>query len=350
MHIESKFNWNDLQCNVPILIAMAAVIDKFFQIPHKFLNIRPVITAIFQVCRVIQFWQIVLLFSAAILYTPIVLADIDSTPLLVSKEWLKPRLAEANLVVVDTRDPDVYSHLHIENAVNIPVSSTFENRKHQSRVAAISVIQSLLSAAGINNDSHIVLYDDSGMLDAAREFWVLEVYGHSRLSILNGGFQMWANAGYPSNDKTVSRRQTLYIPTIVPGKLSTKFSTRLAISDKSKIIVDARSEQEYIGTFNRFERAGHIPSAINIPATMIMEVNDEGVLAIKPKSALNQIFGHLDRSKKIIAYCNKGKESALTFFALRQLGFVVSAYDGSWYEWNSDSTLPIETGSQNMQK
>jgi len=271
-------------------------------------------------------------------------------PLLVTTEWLKLHLDEANLVIIDTRDSPQYQQLHIQNAVSIPVASTYENQEHHNKIAPISIIQSLLGNAGIESDSHLILYDDNGMLDAAREFWVLEVYGHQYVSILNGGFKSWLNAAYPSNNKINLRPHKDYIPTVIPGKLSTKFSTRLAIDDKSKIILDARSENEYTGELTRFERAGHIPSAINIPATMNIQIGKDGSNQIIPKAELRSLYGKLDKSKKIITYCNKGKESALTYFVLRRLGFNVSAYDGSWYEWNSDLNLPVEISDRNSRK
>ena len=264
--------------------------------------------------------------------------------LLVTADWLKVHLQQPNLVIVDTRDRDSFDVLHIKNAVNVPVTETFADTRVGSRLAPISTIQSLLGNAGISNRSHLVLYDDNNMLDAARAFWVLEVYGHASVSILNGGFKNWQASDLPMTSDSPSRKPTTYLPTVIPEKLSTKFSTRLAVDDHSKIILDARNEKEYNGKILRFRRAGHIPNAINFPSTLNLTIAANGSKQVKSIPELKKLYAKLDKRKKVITYCNKGKESALTYLVLRQLGYSVSAYDGSWFEWNSDLNLPVETG------
>ena len=268
-------------------------------------------------------------------------AEDQGNQLLVSVNWLYKQLKQQNVVVVDTRDQASYRSLHIEGAVNIPVENTFSPPPREDLVAPLSIIQSLLSNAGISNDTQVVLYDDKETVNAARVFWVMEVYGQHRVSILNGGFSKWVDSMYPVTNQLPPIKRKRFVPEIVPDRLSTKFSTRLAITDQSKILLDARNEDEYSGKIKKFERAGHIPSALNIPTSENLTEMD-GHTEIKPVNELKKLYTGLDKNKKIITYCNKGKESALTYFVLRELGYAVSAYDGSWFEWNRDMNLPIE--------
>ncbi len=271
-----------------------------------------------------------------------------STDLMVEADWLEDNYNKKNTIVVDTRSADLYTQEHIVGAVNIPVESTFGAPPENDMIAPISHIQKIFSTSGIDNNTHVVLYDDGRHVDAARVFWVFEVYGHKHVVLLNGGYAAWKEKSLPVSSQIVKPEHKEFLPTIVPNILSTKFSTRLAINDVSKTIVDARSEQEYSGQKSQTSRFGHIPSAINIPHHLNYAVQD-GVRKIKPIAQLENLYERIDPNKKVITYCNRGKESALTYFILRRLGFNVSAYDGSWMEWSSDNSLPVDL-PQNKQQ
>lgn len=286
--------------------------------------------------RLVAYFVLILL-----LPNEVVSAEDQGNRLLVSVNWLYEQLQQQNVVVVDTRDPVSYQSLHIEGAVNIPVENTFSPPPREDLVAPLSIIQALLSHAGIGNDTQVVLYDEKETVNAARVFWVMEVYGQHHVSILNGGFSKWLDSMYPVTSQMPSIKRKRFVPEIVPDRLSTKFSTRLAITDQSKILLDARNNDEYSGKIKKFERAGHIPSALNFPSSENLTEMD-GHTEIKSVHELEKLYNRLDKNKKIITYCNKGKESALTYFVLRELGYTVSAYDGSWFEWNRDMSLPIE--------
>ena len=258
----------------------------------------------------------------------------------VEVDWLRVNRSNTQLLIIDVRDSDAYAAGHIAGAVNVPVNKTFTNEKSHSMVAPISAIQTIFTNAGISSDSDIVLYDGGQYVDAAREFWVLEVYGHKHVSILNGGFKFWQKIGYEISQSIPNLPVGQFIPTIVPEILSTKFTTRLAINDASKQLIDVRTPEEYEGLKSKTSRYGHIPTAINMPVS-INYTSVDGINRIRPIADLKNIYHNIDADKKIITYCNKGKDSALTYFVLKRLGYNVSAYDGSWFEWSNDFDLPV---------
>ena len=47
------------------------------------------------------------------------------------------------------------------------------------------------------------------------------------------------------------------------------------------------------------------------------------------------------RADKIIAYCRSGPRASLGYLALRELGYEVRLFDGSWAEWSA-AGLPAE--------
>jgi len=261
--------------------------------------------------------------------------------LLVEADWLKQRLTDKNIVVLDVRDKDEYLSGHISGAVNIPVAATFSPTVPRDRVANISYIQKLFGDAGIDASMSVVIYDNGEYINAGRSFWVLEVYGHKRVMLLNGGYPAWLKKQYPVTTEVTTPVSRQFLAAIQPQRVATRLHTLLATKDDSKLILDARTEDEYSGKISKSARSGHIPSAINIPADRNFHVVD-GIPVIKSYDDLKQLYKDVSKSKKAITYCNKGRQSSFTYFIMRQLGYDVSHYDGSWYEWGNDADLPIE--------
>jgi len=285
----------------------------------------------------VQAMVVLLVFSFV---TSVAGAD-QAASLLVDADWLKQRLTDKDIVVLDVRSRDEYLQGHISGAVNVPVAASFSPTPPRDRVANISNIQKLYGDAGIGADTSVIIYDNGEYINAGRSFWVLEVYGHKRVMLLNGGYPAWLKKQYPVSRKVTTPVPRQFMAAIQPQRLATRLHTLLAIEDDSKLILDARTEDEYSGKISKSSRAGHIPSAINIPWDRNFRDVD-GVPTIKSFDELKQVYKDIDKTKKTITYCNKGKQSSFTYFILRQLGYDASHYDGSWYEWSNDTDLPIE--------
>ncbi len=275
------------------------------------------------------------------MFTAIALAEDAQTRIVVEVAWLAENIHKENVIVVDARTRAAYLNGHIPGAVSIPVSETFSKTDNTYKVGGLKYIRELFGRAGISHDKTLVVYGDDSYLDAGRVFWVFEVYGHEDLKLLNGGYDAWVKTGHHpvSKDEPVIT-ETDYIPRINPERLSTQLSVRLAIDDDSKLLLDVRSREEYIGMSSRAKRYGHIPGAVNAP-WYDMFVMVDGVRMIKPDAALRKLYGDVG-DKKIYTYCNRGEHASLTYTVLRQLGYDVAHYDGSWLEWGNDDDLPIE--------
>ena len=94
------------------------------------------------------------------------------------------------------------------------------------------------------------------------------------------------------------------------------------------------------------QRAGHIPTAANVPWSKA--ANDDGTF--KSDDELKTIYTEagVDWSKDTIAYCRIGERSSHTWFVLKELlgEENVKNYDGSWTEYGSLVGVPDVLGDE----
>jgi thiosulfate/3-mercaptopyruvate sulfurtransferase len=206
-------------------------------------------------------------------------------------------------------------------------------------------MQKIIRDLGLNINDKVVIYDDGTFFDAARLFWTLEVYSFTDLKLLNAGFNSWKPDGYEISTTSPTVNQSNYIAQIDNKRLATKFTTQLATKNPNQIIIDARNTEAYLGKESSAKRYGHIPKAVNIPATH--NINYDGdVGKLKNITNLRDTYKSIKKNQKVVLYCAIGKISATNYFAMRELGYNVSNYDASWNEWGNDFNLPIVNQSK----
>lgn len=259
----------------------------------------------------------------------------------ISPEELNQQLNNKQLIILDARTKNDYDVGHIKNAINFPVDITYANKKTNGQIQQPRQMQKYLRLAGISTDSKVIIYDGGQLVDAARAFWALEVYGLNNVKVLDRGFNYWISKNFPISQITPVIKASKYVSTINHQRLSSKFATQLAINNKNKIVIDARSLPAYKGETSVAKRFGHIPSAINVPFGHNIN-HDSEFSTIKPIQELKKIYSDIPLGKKVIIYCKIGRVSSTNYFALRELGHDVSNYDASWREWGNDEALPIE--------
>lgn len=175
-------------------------------------------------------------------------------------------------------------------------------------------MQKLFRERGLDKNSNVVIYDENKLFNSARMFWTLEVYGLTKIKILDKGFTYWRNKNYPTSQEIPTVRLSEYVATIKHDRLASKFATQLAINNKNKVIIDARSLSAYNGKESVAKRFGHIPNAINIPFTRHI-TTELGVVGLKPIHELKKIYANIPKGKKVIIYCKIGLVSSTNYFA-----------------------------------
>ncbi|MCE4605510.1 MAG: sulfurtransferase [Desulfurococcales archaeon] len=277
-----------------------------------------------------------------------------SVPPLVEAEWLRERLGSPEIVVIEVDyDPDsAYRIGHIPGATLIDWKKDL-NKYPERDIIDRESFEALMSRLGVEPDSHVILYGDYNNWFAAFAYWVMKIYGHEKVSLLNGGRSRWIMLGYPMTKEEPSRKQTSYKVSKVDLTLRAYFLDVLKrLRDPGVALVDVRSPEEYRGDITAppeypneaAQRGGHIPGAVNIPWKKA--VQDDG--RFKPVEELRRMYEEagITPDKEVIVYCRIGERAAHTFFVLKELlGYPrVRVYDGSWSEWGNMIGAPIERG------
>ena len=271
---------------------------------------------------------------------------------LVTADWAESNLDAAGVVFVEVdEDTSAYDGGHIAGAVKLdwktdlqdPVKRDFVDQQQFSK---------LLSDRGIANDDTVVLYGGNNNWFAAYAYWYFKLYGHQDVKLLDGGRKKWELDGRPLSSDPVERPATSYTAA-APNHSIRAMRDEVIEAIGTKNLVDVRSPDEFSGKIlapahlpqEQSQRAGHIPSAINVPWSKA--ANEDGTF--KSDADLEKLYAQagLDGTKETIAYCRIGERSSHTWFVLQELlGHEnVKNYDGSWTEYGSLVGAPIELGS-----
>ena len=273
---------------------------------------------------------------------------------LVSTEWLQQHLGTPGLVVVES-DEDVllYETGHIAGAVKIDWHLDLNDPVQRDYVDGEG-FAALMSRSGISRDSTVVIYGDKNNWWAAYALWVFSLFGHEDVRLLDGGRAKWEAEGRDYTTEAPEVEATDY-PVVERDDSVIRAYKDDVLAHLGKPLIDVRSPEEFSGQRTTAPaypdegalRAGHIPSAKNVPWGKAAA--DDGTF--RPLAELDSIYrdgAGLSDGDEVVAYCRIGERSSHTWFVLTHLmGFEdVRNYDGSWTEWGSAVRVPIVQGTE----
>jgi thiosulfate/3-mercaptopyruvate sulfurtransferase len=267
---------------------------------------------------------------------------------LVSTDWVAQHGNDPGIKLVEVDvDTNAYDEAHIAGAVGFNWTSQLQDQVRRDVISKAD-LESLLSNAGIANDDTIILYGDNNNWFAAYAYWVLEMYGHQKLKLMDGGRKKWLDEGKPTTKDAPKAAKTAYKAS--EPNLNLRARQRQVEDAMGKAaLVDVRSAAEFTGEIlappgllETAQRGGHIPGAANIPWGQA--VKEDGTF--KSIEDLKALYGGkgVTPDKDVIAYCRIGERSSHTWFVLKHLLDYqnVKNYDGSWTEWGSMVGVPVE--------
>jgi thiosulfate/3-mercaptopyruvate sulfurtransferase len=276
---------------------------------------------------------------------------------LVGTEWLAAHLDDPHMRVVDSsfKLPGIiptarqeYDRGHIPGAVFFDIDDIAEpGTSLPHMIPSPELFARKMEGLGIGNDDRVIVYDSAGLSSAGRAWWMLRLFGHHNVALLDGGLPKWKADGRPLETA---------VPNLPRRRFTTRFDAALVrdkqtlldnLSTRREQVVDARAADRFAGLAEETRpglRRGHIPGSRNLPYD---RVTDPQTHRLRDADELSGLFRDagvaLDRP--IVASCGSGVTACALAFALYLIGHPGAAvYDGSWSEWGLPGDTPVETG------
>ena len=271
---------------------------------------------------------------------------------LVDADWVEAHKNDPGVAIVEVdEDTSAYDTGHIPNAIKIDWKQDLQDPVRRDFVDKAG-FEALLSERGIAGDDTVILYGGNNNWFAAYAYWYFKLYGHQNVKLLDGGRKKWELDSRELVKDIPDRTKTSYTAQEQDTAIRAMRDEVVAAIGKRNL-VDVRSPDEFSGRLlapahlpqEQAQRAGHIPTAKNVPWSKA--ANDNGTF--RSDDELRTLYGDeagLDFAKDTIAYCRIGERSAHTWFVLHELLDQpnVKNYDGSWTEYGSLVGVPIELG------
>jgi thiosulfate/3-mercaptopyruvate sulfurtransferase len=282
---------------------------------------------------------------------------------LIDTAALAGRIGAPNVAIVDCRykvddtgfGRRSYDEGHIPGAVFADVDhdlsglKTGANGRHP--LPEPSTFAETLGRFGIGNATQVFAYDQDAGMYASRLWWLLKWLGHDAVAVVDGGFAKWKREGRQISNATPAPAAASFVPHLRPEMAVDAADVARILTDRSWKLVDARAPERYRGDLEPIDRVpGHIPTAVN--HFYNWNVGEDGAFlsadALREKLKASIGTTSLDH---VVCYCGSGVTACQDLLALEHAGLTgAKLYPGSWSEWASDESRPIERGSENGPK
>ena len=296
------------------------------------------------------------------------LARIETSPAetIVSPQWVKAALdfhsgngsprptgyRNDRLVILETSwaEPAAakdYLAGHIPSAIHFN-TDLVENGYPRWLLRPINELHQVIGEFGITPETTVVVYSKQ-TIAAARIWWVLMYAGVSDVRFLDGGFEAWTAAGFPSETNVRTPQAVKFSATVREELLATTDYVRARLNESRVFLADARSPEEFAGKVSGYEYIdfkGRIPGSVNIgnaddSTLLYKQANGRlksfaEVRAIWEQAGWKQA-GAKDDEREVIVYCGSGWRSSLVFLYAWTMGFKkIRNYSDGWAGWSTN--------------
>lgn len=271
--------------------------------------------------------------------------------LLVDGDWLAAHLDDPGIVVIHTDSRrGAYDTGHIPGARFVATASIIVPGEPEVgyEMPSVDSLVAVLRAAGVTDDTHVIIAAGSSPLAATRLWTTFDYLGlGDRASVLDGGLRHW---------RAENRPLTADVPEVTEGTLTARPRTDVIVTadwvaerldDPRIALIDARPDAEYTGEdggMGGMTHPGHIPGAHQLYWEELVVAGSPGQIFL-PEARLRERYAAAgaDAADRVVTYCMVGARASLTYFVGRMLGYEMRFYDGSWHDWGTRD-LPYVTG------
>lgn len=265
--------------------------------------------------------------------------------MIVSTDWLAHHLKDDSLVLLQVGEKEEYLAGHIPGAQFIAIAdiSTPRGEGLALELPPVAQLKTTFEKLGVTDKSRVVIYfSKDWVTPTARVFFTLDYLGlGDRASILDGGLPAWRAESKPIVTDVSPLKTGNFTPKPNKNLIVDAAWVSANLNKPGVRILDARARTFYLGEeAGRMSRGGHIPSALNIPFSSLVE---EPSNKFKSTETLNQLFNTagVKTEDSVTTYCHIGQQASLLYFVARYLGYDAHLYDGSFEDWSRRPELPV---------
>lgn len=233
---------------------------------------------------------------------------------------LRSEIRDKSVRVIDVRREDDYKKDHISTAVNLPLANLLSDDGPERVIK-------LVNSMGIDDETRVVVYDDTFGALASRVAWTLEYLGHSDVSLLETTYSNWKSLGLESDSQTPEVQSKEHSMKLQSDILATSDYLETAKQRDDVILIDNRERLNFLEQ--------HIPGAISLPYRTLAS-NDK---ILRPKEDMKRLLDNrgVTGDAEIITYCGSvGTLSGLAYYALKTAGLPnAKLYVRSFKEWKN---------------
>ncbi|HEY6896467.1 MAG TPA: 3-mercaptopyruvate sulfurtransferase [Rhodocyclaceae bacterium] len=279
------------------------------------------------------------------------------TPI-VSSEWLAAHLDDPDLRLLDASwympaeqrcAASEFLKAHIPGAQFFDVDEVADPDTPLPHMApSPERFARLVGDLGIGNHHHVVFYDQKGLFSAGRGWWLFRLFGHQRVSVLDGGLPKWLAEGRSSERGPVDAVTVADYRPALRATLLRGLGDMLAnLQSQQELVLDARSRGRFDGSApdpRPSLPSGHIPGSRSLPYGELL--NPDGTLLAVDALRAKFVAAGVDGSRPLVCSCGSGLTATVLALGLEVAGLGSAAvYDGSWTEWAAQPDTPKASGA-----